>query len=107
MAEFFGRERLLPCKRRYMGSDPSASDRAARFANYFEVGCTEEEIVVRFGIRDDGGAEPSVHNTIFTTPGYARELVELIEETLRQHAALIARARSQRDGDDPAPKPVQ
>jgi len=90
-----------------MGSDPSASARAARFANYFEVGCTEEEIVVRFGIRDDGGTEPGVHSTIFTTPGYARELVELIEETLRQHAALVARARSQREGDDPAPKPVQ
>jgi hypothetical protein len=59
---------------------------AASFANYFEVGCTEEEIIIRFGIRYAEGVEPSFH-TLITTPGYARELVRLLEETLRQHAS--------------------
>ena len=56
------------------------------FANYFEVGCTREEIIVRVGIRYDSVSEPTLVYTLITTPGYAAQLMDLLRETLRQHA---------------------
>lgn len=72
--------------------------RRGSFSNYFEVGCNEEEIIVRFGLKYEDQAKATVHYTVITTPGYARKLSALLAQTLREHELLL---RSKREDPDP------
>jgi hypothetical protein len=54
--------------------------REARYANYFEVGSNQEEIVIDLGQAYGAGAPVSIHTRIVTSPVYARELVRLLRQ---------------------------
>ena len=50
---------------------------------YFAIGHNNEEFLVQFGLMYEGQAAPSVVYTVITTPGYARRLRDLLDESLR------------------------
>ena len=54
----------------------------ARYANYFEVGVTTEEVVIDLGQSYGEGERPVLHTRIVTSPGYARVLTDLLEGSL-------------------------
>ncbi len=56
-----------------------AAPREARYANYFEVGTTGEEIVIEFGQAYGDSTPVSLHTRIVTSPLYARELARLLQ----------------------------
>ena len=81
------------------------ADDLEAFANYFEVGCTEEEIVIRFGVHYDNQQAPQLRWTVITTAGYARELIRLLEDTLLQQSELAEQKRSGGSSSDPSNAP--
>jgi hypothetical protein len=78
-----------------------AANELGAFANHFAVGCTAEEIVIRFGIFFEDFDPPTIHWTVITTPGYARQLIGMLEDALRTQAALAARDQVDSDGTPP------
>lgn len=61
-------------------SETSAAPREARYANYFEVGANQEEIVIDLGQAYGSGHPVSLHTRIVTSPVYARELIRLLQQ---------------------------
>ena len=80
-------------------------DDLGAFANHFEVGCTEEEIVIRFGVHYENQQAPLFHWTVITTAGYARQLIRLLEDTLVQQSELTEQKRSGGSSSDPSSTP--
>ena len=67
------------------GNSPGRSPREARYANYFEIGVNQEEIVIDLG-QMYGEAEPvAFHTRIVTSPVYARELARLLEQAVARN----------------------
>lgn len=55
--------------------------REARYANHFEIGVNESELVIDFAQAYEG--EPPVfHTRIVTSPSHARDLVSLLFDAL-------------------------
>jgi hypothetical protein len=52
------------------------------FTNYFSIGYNDEEFVLQFGRTYQGQDVPAVLITAITTPGYARRLRDLLNESL-------------------------
>ena len=56
-----------------------------KYANYFQVGHNAFEFVVDFGqIYSDGQLE-HIHTRIVTGPSYAREFLEVLEQSVEQY----------------------
>jgi hypothetical protein len=53
----------------------------ARYANYFQVGRNDFEVLIDFGQAYEG-EPPQIHTRIVTSPAYAAELVELLRRSV-------------------------
>ena len=62
-------------------SDPALG----RYANYFEIGYNEFEIVLAFGQRYADSAAETFHTRIVAGPSYAKTLLEMLERTIREY----------------------
>jgi hypothetical protein len=69
------------------GDPPRRGRGEARYANYFEVGVNQEEIVIDLGQAYGEGEPVSFHTRIVTSPAYARELAELLDRAVGRHPA--------------------
>ncbi len=56
-----------------------------KYANYFEVGYNAFEVLIDFGQLYVDGANKQVHTRVVTSPPYAKELLRLLGETIRQY----------------------
>jgi hypothetical protein len=60
-------------------------DLDARYANFFEVGHNESEFVLVFGQFCHGNNDARPHTKIITTPSYANELLQVLQEALKRY----------------------
>jgi hypothetical protein len=65
-----------------------------RYANYFEIGFNDNEIVFDFGQHYQNEQQPQVHSRIVMTPAHAEALSKLLEETLSLHTSARNRDTS-------------
>lgn len=66
----------------------SASDKLeSKYANYFEIGYNAFEVLIDFGQMYADGSDKQVHTRVVTSPPYAKELLRLLAETMRQYEA--------------------
>lgn len=56
-----------------------------KYANYFQIGENALEFVVEFGQLYSDEPAPLIHTRIITSPGYAVQLLSLLEDALRQY----------------------
>ena len=56
-----------------------------RYANYFEIGHSESEFVIDFGQFYSEGGQVKLHTRIVTNPRYARELLRVLQKSLKTH----------------------
>jgi hypothetical protein len=61
--------------------------REGRYANHLEVGRNEEELVMDFGQVFEG-EPPLIHTRIITHPSFAREIVELLHDSVEAGQAV-------------------
>jgi Protein of unknown function (DUF3467) len=84
-----------------MSSDPESSDKTlrlqGRYANYFEVGLNQEEVVIDFGQAYGNRESVAFHTRIITSPAYARDLALLLQKSFREFEPT--RGLSQSAGD--------
>jgi hypothetical protein len=55
------------------------------FANHFSIAYNDEEFLLQFGRMYEGQHAPSIVFTAITTPGYARRLRDLLNESLKRY----------------------
>jgi Protein of unknown function (DUF3467) len=71
-----------------MSSNPEYSEKKVRpqgkYANYFEVGMSYEEVVIDFGQAFEGQDSITFHTRIVTSPAYARSLELLLHKAFRK-----------------------
>ena len=76
--------------------DPNRAEaREGRYANHLEVGHNAEEVVMDFGQVFEG-EPPLLHTRIVTHPSFAREMVEVLNESLERHDQVHERRRKPR-----------
>jgi hypothetical protein len=69
------------------GSAPHAPKRGV-YANYFEIGDNAFEIVIDFGQHYESEQGPvECHTRIVMTPGGAKSLLQLLQQTIAAHEA--------------------
>lgn len=76
--------------------DSSLGDLEGKYANYFQVGHNAFEFVVDFGQMYSDGRQEQIHTRIVTGPSYAKEFLEVLEQSVEQyeeHFGPIARQR--------------
>jgi len=56
-----------------------------KYANYFEVGYNAFEVLIDFGQLYVDGSNKQLHTRVVTSPPYAKELLRLLSETIRQY----------------------
>ena len=74
-----------------------------RYANYFEIGLNQEEIIIDLG--QAYGESSSLHTRIITSPAHAKQLTELLDRSLRQYERVygpVARGRGTDASSDEA-----
>jgi hypothetical protein len=77
--------------------DPNRTEaREGRYANHLEVGHNAEEVVMDFGQVFEG-EPPLVHTRIVTHPSFAREMVEVLNESLERHTIQERRRKPRRE----------
>jgi hypothetical protein len=64
---------------------PVSKSREAKYANYFEIGFNEFELVMDFGQLYSPGTSPALHTRIITSPTYAATLLDLLRNVLAEH----------------------
>jgi hypothetical protein len=69
-------------------SPPSTGTAGYDYANYFEVGFSHEEILLRFAQAYDGTQDQTDSARIVMTPRYARALLMLLQGTLARFEAV-------------------
>ena len=76
--------------------DPNRREaREGRYANHLEVGHNAEELVMDFGqVFED--EPPLLHTRIVAHPTFAREIVEVLHESLSHHEKIHGRRKSAR-----------
>jgi hypothetical protein len=77
-------ERNLHRKATNMSALPGEGDPDGRYANVFQVGFNAYEFVIDFGQQYDA-AEPRIHTRIVASPAMARNLRDVLDESVRQH----------------------
>lgn len=63
------------------------------YANHYRVGYNAHEIVIDFGQFYAGDADEYFHTRIITSPRYAREMLEMLRETLANYEAMFGSLR--------------
>lgn len=61
------------------------NDLEGKYANYFQVGHNAFEFVVEFGQMYADGQQEQIHTRIVTGPSYAKDFLELLEQSLEQY----------------------
>jgi hypothetical protein len=61
------------------------TDLEGKYANYFQVGHNAFEFVVDFGQMYSDGPREQIHTRIVTGPWYAKEFMELLEQSVEQY----------------------
>lgn len=56
-----------------------------QYANYFEAGYNAFEFVIKFGQKHDGIEEAELCTHIVTSPVYAKQLLEVLQQSLKQY----------------------
>lgn len=56
-----------------------------RYGNHFTIGYNAFEVILVFGQFYEGNAQPQLHTRIVTGPAYAKDLLELLRESLEQY----------------------
>lgn len=57
----------------------------AKYTNYFEVGYNAFEVLIDFGQLYVDGSNKQLHTRVVTSPPYAKELLRLLAETIKQY----------------------
>ena len=87
-----------------MSSDPTSTEKASRpegrYANYFEVGLNQEEVVIDLGQAYGDRDSAFVHTRIITSPAYARDLALLLQESFREFERTHGLPRSEKLRED-------
>jgi len=66
--------------------DPVTRDESnGRYANYFELGYTQFEIILAFGQCFENAPAAPCHTRIITSPTYAKTLLDLLQQCLREY----------------------
>src|SRR6476661_4128330 len=65
-----------------------------RFANAFKSGYNSEEVVMDFGQGYEGEGDVTFHTRIVTSPMYARQMIELLTQTLEDFEAAYGPSRT-------------
>jgi hypothetical protein len=65
----------------------------ARYANYLQIGSTDEEFVFEFGQAYESEQDPVIHTRLVATVSSAREFLRLLERSIQD----FERHRSQRE----------
>ncbi len=60
-------------------------DLEGKYANYFQIGHNAFEFVVDFGQVYSDGQQEQIHTRIVTGPSYAKEFLELLEQSVEQY----------------------
>lgn len=60
-------------------------DLEGKYANYFQIGHNAFEFVVDFGQMYSDGEQEQIHTRIVTGPSYAKEFLELLEQSIEQY----------------------
>jgi hypothetical protein len=58
-----------------------------KYANYFEVGYNAFEVLIDCGQLYADGSNKQVHTRLVTSPPYAKELLRLLANTVKQYEA--------------------
>jgi hypothetical protein len=57
----------------------------ARYANYLQIGYSDDEFVIEFGQSSyEREGDPVIHTRLATTPMFAREFLRLLERSVRE-----------------------
>jgi uncharacterized protein DUF3467 len=56
-----------------------------KYANYFQIGENALEFVIEFGQLYADEPAPLIHTRIITSPGYAVQLLALLEDALQKY----------------------
>ena len=75
--------RLLMADKRYQSS--SSDSASGKYANYLEVGHNAFEFVLDFGQMYADDKPEQIHTRIVTGPLYAKEFLEVLEESIEQY----------------------
>jgi hypothetical protein len=71
-----------------MSSDCHSSEKPfrpqGRYANYFEVGLNQEEVVIDLGQAYGDRESVTLHTRIITSPAYARDLALLLQKSFQE-----------------------
>ena len=71
----------IPVNSRCAGASDH-SRREARYVNYFEIGVSQDEVVIDMGQSYGDGSPVTLHTRIVTGPAHARELARLLEQAM-------------------------
>lgn len=56
-----------------------------QYANYFQVGHNAFEVLIDFGQAYSDGGQEHFHTRIITSPPYAKELLKILSEALKEY----------------------
>ena len=60
-----------------------------KYANFFQVGHNAYEFIIEFGQLYQAEETPRVHTRIITSPAYARELLQTLQDALSEYGRSI------------------
>jgi hypothetical protein len=79
------REAVMTHPSEQKDGSPQSVKLEAKYANYFEVGYNAFEVLIDFGQLYVDGSNRQVHTRVITSPPYAKELLRLLAETIKQY----------------------
>ena len=86
-----------------MSPDPHCKENLprlhGRYANYFEVGVNEEEVVIDFGQAYGVVDTLSIHTRIVTNRAYARDLAKLLQQSFGEFERTSGPSDSSKDSE--------
>ena len=66
-----------------------------QYANYFEIGCNKDELVILYGQRYVGEKKPpQLHTRTIMSPAYGKELLNTLRRSLEEYDKHRARHRT-------------
>jgi hypothetical protein len=70
-------------------SPPKKQMPEGRYANYFKVGHNAFEFVIDFGQYYPGTEEAELYTRIVTSPFYAKDLLRILSNSIKQHEKIF------------------
>jgi hypothetical protein len=78
---------------RSMSHEEESSNIEGKYANYFKVGHNAFEFIVDFGQLFAEASQEKVHTRIITSPTYARELLEVLRDSVQKYERTFGEIR--------------